>query len=79
MIAQEVEDALKQENTENTGMLTVTDEGEYQLRYNDLLAPMIKAIQELKIENDKMKSINDELMKRIEKLEENNTQLTNNK
>ncbi len=72
LIAQEVEDALKLENTENTGMLTVTDEGEYQLRYNDLLAPMIKAIQELKAENE-------ELKKRIEKLEEKNTRLTNNK
>lgn len=72
LIAQEVEDALKQENTENTGMLTVTDEGEYQLRYNDLIAPMIKAIQELKAEND-------ELKKRIEKLEESKSQLTNNK
>ncbi len=79
MIAQEVEDALKQENTENTGMLTVTDEGEYQLRYNDLLAPMIKAIQELKAMNDEMKAENDELKKRIDKLEEKNTQLTNNK
>lgn len=72
LIAQEVEDALKQEGTENTGMLTVTNEGEYQLRYNDLIAPMIKAIQELTVENE-------ELKKRIEKLENNNSLLTNNK
>ena len=52
LIAQEVEETLKQEGVENTGMLTVTDNGEYQLRYNDLLAPMIKAIQELKAEKD---------------------------
>ena len=72
LIAQEVEDALKQEQTENTGMLTVTDDGEYQLRYNDLLAPMIKAIQELKAENE-------ELKKRIDNLEQKNSQLTNSK
>ncbi len=55
LIAQEVENVLKEEVAENTGMLTVTDNGEYQLRYNDLLAPMIKAIQELKSENDELK------------------------
>ncbi len=52
LIAQEVEDVLKEVGAENTGMLTVADNGEYQLRYNDLLAPMIKAIQELKAEKD---------------------------
>ena len=72
LIAQEVEESLKQEGVENTGMLTITDNGEYQLRYNDLLAPMIKAIQELKTEND-------ELRKRVEKLEKSNVQLTKNK
>ncbi len=62
LIAQEVEQALKQEGVENSGMLTVTDEGMYELRYNDLLSPMIKAIQELKAEND-------ELKKKIESME----------
>jgi hypothetical protein len=55
LIAQEVEKVLKSEQIENTGMLTVTDEGMYELRYNDLLAPMIKAIQELKAENEKLR------------------------
>ena len=54
-IAQEVEEVLKETGTENTGMITVTDEGMYELRYNDLLAPMVKAIQELKTENDLLK------------------------
>jgi hypothetical protein len=54
LIAQEVEEVLKQEGVENSAMITVTDEGNYELRYNDLLAPMIKAIQELKAENDKL-------------------------
>ncbi len=36
-------------------MLTVTEEGMYELIYNDLLAPMIKAIQEIKAENEKLR------------------------
>lgn len=52
LIAQEVEEVLKQEGIENSGMLTITDEGMYELRYNDLIAPMIKAIQELSIKNE---------------------------
>jgi len=38
------------------GMLTVDSEGMYQQRYNDLLAPMVQAIQELKNENDALKN-----------------------
>jgi hypothetical protein len=55
LIAQEIEEVLKEEGVDNSAMITVTDEGNYELRYNDLLAPMIKAIQELKAENDKLK------------------------
>ncbi len=61
LIAQEVEESLKEEGAENSAMLTITDNGEYQLRYNDLLAPMIKAIQELKAENDNLRTENVEL------------------
>jgi len=46
-------------------MLTVTDEGMYELRYNDLIAPIIKAIQELKQQKDT----------EITKLKEENQQL----
>jgi predicted RNase H-like nuclease (RuvC/YqgF family) len=35
---------------------TIDDAGRYEVRYNDLLAPMVKAIQELKHENDALKS-----------------------
>jgi hypothetical protein len=56
LIAQELEEVLKAEGTENTGMLTVTNDGYYELRYNDLFAPIIKAIQELKNENDLLRS-----------------------
>jgi hypothetical protein len=82
LIAQEVEEVLKEEGVENTGMLTVTDEGYYELRYNDLLAPMIKAIQELKVENvglkeklaeyDKMQNM---LASEIEKMKQNNADI----
>jgi len=56
LIAQELEEVLNEEGIKNTGMITKTDEGFYELRYNDLLAPMIKAIQELKVENDELRS-----------------------
>lgn len=68
LIAQEVEEVLKLEGAENTAMITVTDEGNYELRYNDLIAPMIKAIQELKSENDKLKNEVDELRSANEKI-----------
>jgi len=68
LIAQEVEEVLKEEGVENSGMLTITDEGNYELRYNDLLAPMIRSIQELNEKNDKLTSENAELKNEIEKL-----------
>jgi len=61
-IAQEIEVVLKEEGVKNAGMLTIDDQGRYELRYNDLLAPMVKAIQELKAENT-------ELTDRLAKLE----------
>jgi trimeric autotransporter adhesin len=56
-IAQEVELGLKQLGAENTGMINIDEKGNYELRYNDLIAPMIKAIQELKQENDELRSL----------------------
>ncbi len=72
LIAQEVEEVLKELGIENHAMLTVTDEGMYELRYNDLIAPMIKAIQELKEQNMKLKKEKDT---EIAKLKEENNQL----
>jgi hypothetical protein len=76
LIAQEVEESLKEEGAENSAMLTITDNGEYQLRYNDLLAPMIKAIQELNEKNEKisaenylLKAENNTLIERLAKIE----------
>ena len=56
LIAQELEQVLKEEGVINSAMLTIDGAGRYELRYNDLLAPMIKAIQELKNENDHLRS-----------------------
>lgn len=56
LIAQEVEQVLKGAGVKNAGMLTIDDYGKYQMRYNDLLAPIVKAIQELKAENDLLKT-----------------------
>jgi septal ring factor EnvC (AmiA/AmiB activator) len=50
-------------------MLTITDEGMYELRYNDLIAPMIKAIQELKVQNEKLVSELNDKETRISSIE----------
>jgi hypothetical protein len=65
LIAQEVEEVLKSEGIENHAMLKVTDEGMYELRYNDLLAPIIKAIQELKMKNEELQAENASLKSQI--------------
>jgi DNA repair exonuclease SbcCD ATPase subunit len=72
LIAQEVEQVLKELGIENHAMLTITDEGMYELRYNDLIAPMIKAIQELKEKSDekdieiaKLKGENEKLISEL--------------
>lgn len=55
-IAQEVDEVLKNEQNIDNGIISVDSEGIYSLRYNDLLAPMVKAIQELKQENEELRS-----------------------
>jgi len=48
LLAQEVEATLEKHGLGNSGMVhQPTEEAYMSLRYNDLLAPMIKAIQEL--------------------------------
>ena len=69
LIAQEVEQVLKELGIENHAMLTITDEGMYELRYNDLIAPMIKAIQELKVQNEKLVSELNDKETRISSIE----------
>ncbi|PKP49510.1 MAG: hypothetical protein CVT94_04920 [Bacteroidetes bacterium HGW-Bacteroidetes-11] len=71
-IAQELEKTLQEFNVTNSGMLTKDDEGMLSLRYNDLIAPMVKAIQELKTENDALKLKNSSLKAEIENLNSGN-------
>ena len=59
---------LKEEGVINSAMLTIDGDGRYELRYNDLLAPMIKAIQELKQQNDELVLFNQELAEQNESL-----------
>ena len=61
-IAQEMDATLNQLDAKNNGIITKDDAGMYSVRYNDLLAPMVKAIQE-------QQAIIEKLTKRIEELE----------
>lgn len=79
-IAQEVEEALKESGAGNSGIITVSDEGNYAMRYNDLFSPIVKAIQELKAENEELKnqleqlkSANENLIKSENTVNEQNT------
>lgn len=45
-IAQEVEETLNKFDTKNNGIISKGDDGMYGVRYNDLIAPMVKAMQE---------------------------------
>jgi hypothetical protein len=85
-IAQEVDNALKSENAGESGLVSVDDEGIYSLRYNDLLAPMVKAMQELNEENRSLKKQLAEyeetqkiILKKIESLESAQTRQNENK
>ncbi len=46
LIAQELQKSLIYFKAENNGIITTDDEGMLSVRYNDLIAPMVKAIQE---------------------------------
>lgn len=67
LIAQEVKKELEKLGINNSGLLTIDDKGNYEIRYNDLFAPIIKSIQELKSENDELKS----KLSQLEELQEN--------
>jgi trimeric autotransporter adhesin len=61
-IAQELEGTLNACGASDNGIINKDDEGMYSVRYNDLLAPMVKAIQE-------QQALIEKLTKRIEELE----------
>ena len=60
---------------ENNGIISKDDEGMYGVRYNDLIAPIVKAIQELNSTNialqkeiELLKKENEAIQKDLEKL-----------
>ena len=69
-IAQELDQTLNEFGATNSGIITKDDKGMLSVRYNDLLSPMVKAIQELKTENDTLKKQNENLEARLKKIEE---------
>jgi len=67
-IAQELETALNKAGAANNGIISKDDAGMYSVRYNDLLAPMVKAIQEQQAQIDEQKKMMAEQQKQIEEL-----------
>jgi Chaperone of endosialidase len=68
-IAQELEQILISNNAKDNGIITKDDEGMLSVRYNDLLAPMVRAIQELNEKNKNQEKLIQELVTRLETLE----------
>jgi hypothetical protein len=68
-IAQELDKTLTDFGASNNGIITKDDDGMLSVRYNDLIAPMVKAIQELKTENDSLKQQNEALENRLKAIE----------
>ena len=68
-IAQELEVSLNKAGVINSGIVGKDKDGMYSLRYNDLLAPMVKAIQEQQQIIDNQSKINQEQNVKIERLE----------
>jgi hypothetical protein len=74
IIAQELQQTLEALDYKDAGIITVDQSAEKYLsvRYNDLLAPMIKAIQEQEKKIDSQQETIAALLERIEALENNN-------
>ncbi len=76
-IAQEVEAALNSTGAAGNGIISKDSEGVYSVRYNDLIAPLVKAVQEqqqmieeLKKENNELKGTNTQLTSKLTSLQE---------
>ena len=65
-IAQEMEETLNRFGASNNGMISKDDEGMYGVRYNDLLAPMVKAMQE---QQEIIEQQNEKIIEQNEKIE----------
>ncbi len=77
-VAQEVEQAAKKLNFEFRGVDKPDDkDGLYGLRYDNFIAPLVKAVQELSKQNDELKNHDADLQTRLEKLEAQFATLSN--
>jgi hypothetical protein len=65
-IAQELEEVLNNAGVNNNGIISKDDAGMYGVRYNDLMAPMVKAIQEQQLMIETLKKQNESMQKQIE-------------
>jgi hypothetical protein len=73
-IAQDLEETLNTSGASDNGIISKDDAGMYSVRYNDLISPMVKAIQEqqsmiqeqqelIKVMNEKMETMQQEIDK----------------
>ena len=69
LIAQELQSTLSRFGQQSVGMVHQVADGFYAVRYNDLLAPMIKAMQELKEELIDLQKENRSLLRRLDQIE----------
>lgn len=67
-IAQELEATLNNSGAENNGIITIDDEGMYSVRYNDLIAPMVKAMQEQQKMIEQQQVLIEKMQKEIDQL-----------
>jgi len=67
-VAQELEETLNKAGAANNGMITKDDAGFYSVRYNDLIAPMVKAIQQQQVQIDEQKKTMEAQQLLIDKL-----------
>ena len=68
-IAQELKETLKNSSSKTNGIITEDTEGMLSVRYNDLMAPMVKAIQEQDEEIQLLKSENEDLKAKYKAIE----------
>jgi trimeric autotransporter adhesin len=74
VIAQDLEKVLEKHgfSEEQLGMLSKDDKGFYSVRYNDFIAPLIKAVQEqqklieqLQSDNEKLSTVNNDISEQL--------------
>lgn len=75
LIAQELEATLTKSGLSALGLLQKDSKGYLTIRYDDLLMPLIKAVQEQQIQLDEWKTGNQKAQRENEQLAEKNTQL----